>query len=104
MPTWITPRRLGVTATLYAVFVGGWYLGQPLDGVGCRSFEATAERGPGPADTIREPGDLSGDFSGTYQAVERVLTAEVVDTSSIVACDSGTPRPRLVAWVTGDWR
>ncbi|MFJ8001161.1 hypothetical protein ACIQ7D_29225 [Streptomyces sp. NPDC096310] len=104
MSAWITSRRLGATAALYAVFVGGWYLGQPLEGVGCRPYEATVEPGPVPADTISEPGDLSGDFTGSYQALERVFTTKVVDTAVVVPCDFGTPRPRLVAWVTGDWR
>ncbi|MET4924560.1 hypothetical protein P3L51_19745 [Streptomyces sp. PSRA5] len=101
MPIWITSRRLGATAVLYAVFVGGWYLGQPLGNVGCGDPEPITafERD----ETINEPGDVVGDLRVTAKTVGRVATAEVFDTSSIVPCDT-TSRPRLVAWVTGDWR
>ncbi|WP_030742182.1 hypothetical protein [Streptomyces sp. NRRL F-5135] len=101
MPTWITPRRLGATAVLYAVFLGGWYLGQPLPGVGCHAPEpTTALEGP---DRIREPGDTFSDLSGAARTAQQVVTAEVVDTDAIVPCD-GTSHARLVAWATGDWR
>jgi hypothetical protein len=99
MPTWITPRRLGATAALYAVFVSGWYLGQPLLNVGCPTLEpATASEGPA---TFGEPGDVSSYLS---LPARKVLTYEIVSTDAIVPCDPWTPRPRLVAWVTGDWR
>ncbi|MFI9584410.1 hypothetical protein ACIHCQ_21820 [Streptomyces sp. NPDC052236] len=98
MPTWITPRRLGATAVLYAVFIGGWYLGQPLHGVGCHTPElATASEDPV---TIGEPGDVSGDLS---RAVRQVVTYKIVSTDGAVPCE-WTPRPRMVAWVIGDWR
>jgi hypothetical protein len=98
VPTWITPRRLGATTVLYAVFVGGWYLGQPLPHVGCHTSEpATASEGP---DRMREHGDVSAILSTTAR---QVATVEVIDTATIVTCD-GTPHPRLVAWVTGDRR
>ncbi|MFD6994176.1 hypothetical protein [Streptomyces sp. NPDC059943] len=101
MPTWITSRRLGATAVLYAVFVGGWYLGQPLVNVGCYSPEPlTAIESD---ETINEPGDVLGDLRATARTAKQVATVEVFDTTSIVPCDA-TPRPRLVAWVTGDWR
>ncbi|MFE3253223.1 hypothetical protein [Streptomyces sp. NPDC059209] len=101
MPTWITSRRLGAAAVLYAVFVGGWFLGQPLANVGCYSPEplTAIERD----ETINEPGDVVGDLRSTARSVGQVATIEVFDTTSIVPCDA-TPRPRLVAWVTGDWR
>ncbi|MFD3923873.1 hypothetical protein [Streptomyces sp. NPDC058595] len=54
-------------------------------------------------ETINEPGDVVGDLRSTARSVGQVATIEVFDTASIVPCDA-TPRPRLVAWVTGDWR
>ncbi|MFE3829886.1 hypothetical protein [Streptomyces sp. NPDC059092] len=102
MPTWITPRRLGATAALYAVFVSGWYVGQPLPGVGCRSLEPAIAVEP--PDRFREPGDVSADLIRTYRSVGKLVTTQVVDTASVLPCDPVTPRPRLVAWVTGDWR
>lgn len=102
VPTWITSRRLGATAALYAVFVGGWFLGQPLANVGCHTPEPlTAIESD---ETINEPGDVVGDLRVTAGTARQVVTAEVFDTASIVPCDSTTSRPRLVAWVTGDWR
>lgn len=99
MPTWITPRRLGATAVLYSVFVGGWFLGQPLPYVGCDIPEPPAYEAEGP-DRIAEPGELYDGFAWT---AGQVVTTEVVDTSVIVGCD-WEPRPRLLAWVIGDWR
>ncbi|MFF2020783.1 hypothetical protein ACFVW2_03075 [Streptomyces sp. NPDC058171] len=102
MPTWITPRRLGATAVLYAVFVGGWYLGQPLPYVGCGDSDppSASDR---PA-RVGEPGDFSGDVSRLAGQLEDVATVQVIDVSVVVPCDGATDRPRLVAWVTGDWR
>ncbi|MER7046458.1 hypothetical protein [Streptomyces jumonjinensis] len=101
MPIWITPRRLGATAVLYAVFVGGWYLGQPLAHVGCTTSEpATAAEDPA---MIGEPGDVLGDLSRAAGVIEVVVTYRAVSTGTIVPCDSA-PRPRLLAWVIGDWR
>ncbi|MFD3525592.1 hypothetical protein [Streptomyces sp. NPDC058653] len=98
MPTWITARRLGATAVLYAVFVGGWFLGQPLQGVGCDSpGPTTALRGP---DTFTEPGRFT---TGISSFARGAVTVQVVDKAILVKCD-GTARPRLLAWVTGDWR
>ncbi|MFF2641944.1 hypothetical protein ACFVUB_19120 [Streptomyces niveus] len=99
MPTWITPRRLGATAVLYSVFVGGWFLGQPLPYVGCDNPEPPANVAEGP-DRIKEPGELYDGFAWT---ASQVVTTKVVDTSVIVGCD-WEPRPRLLAWVIGDWR
>lgn len=101
MPHWITPRRLGATAVLYAVFAGGWYLGQPLPHVGCVDEPAAVSAAPV---TIGEPGDLSGGFSRMARDVGQVVTHDFVATDAIVACDPYAPHPRLVAWVTGDWR
>lgn len=98
VPTWITARRLGATAVLYAVFVGGWFLGQPLPHVGCDTPDPSyVAEGP---DTIAEPGQVSAVLG---RMAHQVATADVVTISTSVLCD-GTPTPRLVAWVTGDWR
>ncbi|MFE7133180.1 hypothetical protein ACFVIM_20205 [Streptomyces sp. NPDC057638] len=102
MPTWITPRRLGATAILYAVFVSGWYLGQPLGDVGCEDSEIAME--PDPPPTIGEPGDVSVDLSRAVATVEGVLTQDFVATTSLVPCEPSPHHPRLVAWLTGDWR
>lgn len=98
MPSWITPRRLGATAVLYAVFLGGWYLGQPLPGVGCDTPDPgiAIEEPP----LIGEPAELTDDLSRTADAV---FTVKVVDTAVLVDCN-GSSHPRLLAWLTGDWR
>ncbi|WP_267716555.1 hypothetical protein [Streptomyces sp. CoH17] len=36
MPAWMSPRRVGVLAALYAVFLAGWWLGQPVRSDGRR--------------------------------------------------------------------
>ncbi|MFI8197236.1 hypothetical protein ACIF6K_11915 [Streptomyces sp. NPDC085942] len=102
MPHRITPRRLGATAVLYAVFVGGWYLGQPLPHVGCEEEEPPAAS-TAPV-TIGEPGDLSGGLTRAARDIGQAVTHDFVSTDAVVACDPYTPRPRLVAWATGDWR
>ncbi|MGW3626403.1 hypothetical protein [Streptomyces sp. NPDC000880] len=71
--------RLGATAALYAVFVGGWYLGRPLPNVGCHTLEpATASEGPV---TIGEPGDVSSDLSF---AARKLVSYKIVSTDAIV--------------------
>ncbi|MBB5933687.1 hypothetical protein [Streptomyces zagrosensis] len=98
MPIWITPRRLGASAALYAVFVFGWHLGQPLPDVGCATESATASDEPV---ELGEPGDVTSDLYGTAQ---QLVTYDFVSTATILSCEPGTARPRLLAWVTGDWR
>lgn len=98
VPTWITPRRLGATAVLYAVFVGGWFLGQPLPYVGCDTPEPPyVAEGP---NRIAEPVEVVDELAGTAHVV---ATTQFVDTAVFLDCD-GMPRPRIVAWVLGDWR
>lgn len=99
--TWITPRRLGATAALYAVFVCGWYLGQPLPHVGCEE-ETTVSSSV--LVTIGEPGDVSGGLSRVARDVGQVVTRDFVSTRVIAECDPYTARPRIMAWVIGDWR
>ncbi|MEU3705798.1 hypothetical protein AB0E82_26265 [Streptomyces anulatus] len=98
---WITPRRLGATAALYAVFVCGWYLGQPLPLVGCEEETTAASSVPV---TIGEPGDVSGGLNRVARDVGQVVTRDFVSTRVIAACDPYTAHPRLMAWITGDWR
>jgi hypothetical protein len=101
VPTWITPRRLGAAAVLYAVFVGGWYLGQPLPYVGCSPYEAAPTY---EAAVIGEPGDVSDDLYRSIGQLEEVVTTDFVSTDAIMPCEPWTGRPRLVAWLIGDWR
>ncbi|MFI0931441.1 hypothetical protein ACH4RG_06830 [Streptomyces sp. NPDC021019] len=98
---WTTPRRLGATAALYAVFVCGWFLGQPLPHVGCEEGTTAASSVPV---TIGEPGDVSGGFSRVATDIGQVVTYDFVSTRVIAECDPDTAHPRLVAWITGDWR
>ncbi|MEU5287811.1 hypothetical protein AB0G97_27960 [Streptomyces sp. NPDC020755] len=99
--SWITPRRLGATAALYAVFVCGWYLGQPLPHVGCHDEPPAAFDEPM---TIGEPGDFSDGFTRAARDVGQVVTYDFVSTRVIAQCDPYTADPRLVAWIVGDWR
>jgi hypothetical protein len=99
MPTWITPRRLRATTALYAVFVVGWFLGQPLPGVGCRPLEPTVTAAG--AQTFTEPGEVSNRI---FLSVRTLATTEIIPTDGIVPCEPWTAHSRLVAWVTGDWR
>ncbi|MCT2592692.1 hypothetical protein LHJ74_22725 [Streptomyces sp. N2-109] len=91
--SWITPRRLGAAAVLYATFVGGWYLGQPLDPE-C-AVEADSGYEPAP------PGPADLEITQGTAIVRDVATAEVFSTGY---CDSYTQHPRVWAWVNGDWR
>ncbi|MFI1418186.1 hypothetical protein ACH4VX_09360 [Streptomyces sp. NPDC020731] len=51
-----------------------------------------------------EPGDVSDDLYRSIGQLEQVVTTEFVSTDAIVACEPWTGRPRLVAWLIGDWR
>ncbi|MFI8193427.1 hypothetical protein ACIF8T_32420 [Streptomyces sp. NPDC085946] len=97
----MTPRRLGAAAVLYAVFVGGWYLGQPLPHVGCPAFEAAPTHEAAP---LGEPGDVGDDLRRSAGHLETVFTTDFVSIDAIVPCEPWTGRPRLVAWLLGDWR
>ncbi|GGW99752.1 hypothetical protein GCM10010297_22140 [Streptomyces malachitofuscus] len=101
VPTWITPRRLGVAAVLYAVFVGGWYLGQPLPHVGCPSTEVAATYD---VPAVGEPGDVSDDLNRSFGQFGQVFTTDIASIDGVVPCEPWTGRPRLVAWLVGDWR
>jgi hypothetical protein len=126
MPAWITPRRLGVVAFLYAVFLAGWWLGQPVRSDGCledRHAAASDDR-PAPVEPA-DPGryfvslgldlglldwadDLDGRRDGEYgpgdQEYEVRYGSGTYPTSGAdhTFCSS-TRRARLLAWVNGDW-
>ncbi|MFD4630590.1 hypothetical protein ACFVYR_11270 [Streptomyces sp. NPDC058284] len=131
MPAWITPRRLGAAAALYAVFVSGWWLGQPVRSDGC--LEDSAAQGQyGRSDAggrLTEPGepgryldratgklrglqdwadDLDGYRDGEYGPSGygyEIVEPRVMDqafTSTLSVC-SYKERARLVSWVNGDW-
>ncbi|MGC9380280.1 hypothetical protein [Streptomyces sp. MH13] len=113
----ITPRRLGAAAAIYGVFVAGWYLGQPVSS-DCRVDRAAVDRaaeqyGTEPSPTFTPPASSpaplptpapsaywthdSPDDAGTRMSA--TLTAYAV------ACtNDASERPRLEAWVAGDWR
>lgn len=99
--SWITPRRLGAAAALYAVFDCGWYLGQPLPHVGCHDEPPAAFDEPM---TIGEPGDVSKGFTRAIRDVGQAVTYDSVSTRGIAQCDPYTAAPRLVAWFIGDGR
>ncbi|GGQ80294.1 hypothetical protein GCM10010280_28310 [Streptomyces pilosus] len=101
VPTWITPRRLGGAALLYAVFVGGWYLGQPLPYVGC---SVAAPPPAHDASVVAEPGDVSVHVGRSVDRLEAVVTTDFLSTEAVVPCEPWAGRPRLVAWLIGDWR
>ncbi|WP_217248791.1 hypothetical protein [Streptomyces sp. AC602_WCS936] len=128
MPTWITLRRIGVVTTLYAVFLAGWWLGQPVRSDGCLEDRATAgdDARLAPVEPA-DPGrylenmgldldfglldwadDLDGRRDGEYGPSDHgyELRAEagtpVTSGTDYTAC-SYKKRARLLAWVNGDF-
>ncbi|MFM9371346.1 hypothetical protein [Streptomyces sp. Da 82-17] len=93
MPAWITPRRLAAAAILYAVFVAGWHLGQPLPPECLAEAEAAA----------RPPAQDDGLFGDA--TLDTTFSATLVDTTASDGADcSWETHPRLLAWLQGDWR
>ncbi|MDT0615095.1 hypothetical protein [Streptomyces lancefieldiae] len=126
MPAWTTLRRLGAATTLYAVFLTGWWLGQPVRSDGCLEdrLAAGAEGRPTPvepADPNRYLENLDLDFGlldwaddmdgyrdGEYgpsdYGYDLLGGPETYDTSGAVhAPCSYKKRARLLAWINGDW-
>lgn len=130
MPAWMTPRRLGVVTTLYAVFLAGWWLGRPVLS-GCLEDRNTAEADGRPAPV--EPADpgryldnlgldlgfpdfglldwadgMDGRRDGEYgpgdygYAVPGWSATHDTYGANRAGC-SYKKRARLVAWVNGDW-
>ncbi|MFG2317489.1 hypothetical protein [Streptomyces tendae] len=127
MPAWMTPRRLGVVTALYAVFLAGWWLGQPVRSEGCDE-DGPAAGADGrtapvePADPGRYLGslgfldfgllewadDLDGHRDGEYGPGDYGYELRYGDGAHVTSgpdytiC-SYTKRARLLAWVNGDW-
>lgn len=101
---------------VYGVFVAGWYLGQPVTAE-CRVDEAAVDRAaeryrPEPSATpapVYSPGPASSalpDFSALadIRTVQSTAVDTLTVTSYAVACTNDTgERPRLRAWLDGDW-
>ncbi|EHN72438.1 hypothetical protein ACIP29_31500 [Streptomyces coelicoflavus] len=131
MPAWITLRRLGVVTTLYAVFLAGWWLGQPVRSDGCHE-DRHAAGGDGRAVPVEpaDPGryldnlglgvgfpdfglldwadDMDGRRDGEYGPGDHGYELRYGDgTYATSGPDHGfcsyTKRARLLAWVNGDW-
>ncbi|WP_156724723.1 hypothetical protein [Streptomyces apocyni] len=98
MPAWITPRRLGATATLYAVFVSGWWFGQPVEG------DCLAPDGPG---GISQRSFDSRDVERLADKYGQVIPEDGATSTAVfsdrAAVCSYKERPRLLAWINGDW-
>lgn len=126
MPAWITPRRLGAATTLYAVFLAGWWLGQPVRSDGCLEDGLTAGVGGRPAPI--EPADpsrylehlnldfglldwaddLDGRRDGEYGPSDyghdlRGGSETYATSGAVYAPCSYKKRARLLAWINGDW-
>ncbi|MGA4846918.1 hypothetical protein ACOBQB_11855 [Streptomyces sp. G5(2025)] len=116
----VTPRRLGAAATIYGVFVAGWYLGQPvtpechidqaaLDRV-IEEYETEASPTPTPTPTAypspsvsKSPLPLDPTPNPSYEQLEggdATLTRTV--TAYAAACTNDmSERPRIRAWFEG---
>ncbi|MFD7468077.1 hypothetical protein [Streptomyces tendae] len=127
MPAWMTLRRLGVVTALYAVFLAGWWLGQPVRSDGCIEDRLTAgtDGRPAPVEPA-DPGrylgslgfldfgllewadDLDGYRDGEYGPSDYGYDLrggpQTYDTAGAdYAPCSYKKRARLLAWVNGDW-
>lgn len=126
MPAWITLRRLGVVTTLYAVFLAGWWLGQPVRSDGCLEDRSTGGAGVRtapvePADPDRYfehldldfglldwADDMDGHRDGEYGPADfghdlRGGSDTGVTSGAGYATCSYKKRARLLAWINGDW-
>ncbi|MEU3732865.1 hypothetical protein AB0E81_26155 [Streptomyces sp. NPDC033538] len=123
MPAWITVRRIGAVTTLYAVFLAGWWLGQPVRSDGCledRRLTAGANGHPvEPADPGRYlenldlglldwADDMDGRRDGEYGPSDygydlRGGSEGHVTSGPVYAPCSYKKRARLLAWINGDW-
>ncbi|MFH9572202.1 hypothetical protein ACH4MG_16820 [Streptomyces sp. NPDC017454] len=127
MPAWITVRRIGVATTLYAVFLAGWWLGQPVRSDGCledRRLTAGANGHHTPVEPA-DPGrylenldvdlglldwadDMDGRRDGEYGPSDygydlRGGSEEHVTSGPAYAPCSYKKRARLLAWINGAW-
>lgn len=126
VPAWITLRRLGAATTLYAVFLAGWWLGQPVRSDGCLEDGSAVGADGRPASVEpADPGrylasldldfglldwadDLDGYRDGEYgpsdygHDLQGELEAHVTSGATYTTC-SYKKRARLLAWINGDW-
>ena len=123
MPAWITPRRLGAVTTLYAVFLAGWWLGQPVRSDDCREDRLTAgavgrPTPIEPADPSRYleildlglldwADDMDGYRDGEYGPSDYGYDLRGGSKSHVAGTAYATctykKRPRLLAWINGNW-
>ncbi|MFD4259997.1 hypothetical protein ACFWR9_20850 [Streptomyces sp. NPDC058534] len=121
MPAWLTLSRLGAATTLYAVFLAGWWLGQPVRSDGCiEDRRADGRSAPvEPADPSRYlenldlglldwADDMDGYRDGEYGPsdygydLQGGSEAYVTSGPAYAPC-SYKKRARLLAWINGDW-
>ncbi|AQS72092.1 hypothetical protein [Streptomyces pactum] len=127
MPAWTTPRRLGAATALYAVFLAGWWLGQPVRSDGCLEdrLAAGAAARPAPvepADPARYlenlglgfdfglldwADDMDGYRDGEYGPSDygydlRGGSGTYVTSGAVHTPCSYKERARLLAWLNGD--
>ncbi|MFE0208249.1 hypothetical protein [Streptomyces sp. NPDC058985] len=126
MPGWTSPRRLGAVTTLYAVFLAGWWLGQPVRSDGCLEDRPSAGADARlaqvePADPGRYLGNLDLDFGildwaddmdgyrdGEYGPSDYGYDLRGGPETYAASGTGHAPcsykkRARLLAWVNGDW-
>ncbi|MFJ6076456.1 hypothetical protein ACIQFU_37500 [Streptomyces sp. NPDC093065] len=131
MPARTAARRLGVVTTLYAVFLAGWWLGQPVRSDGCVEDRLTAgaDGRPTPVEPA-DPGryfdnlgldlgvldfglldwadDMDGYRDGEYGPSDYGYAVPggpgtYAASGAVDAPCSYKKRARLLAWVNGDW-
>ncbi|WP_369176645.1 hypothetical protein [Streptomyces mutabilis] len=126
MPAWTTLRRLSLVTTLYAVFLAGWWLGQPVRTDGCiEDRPAAGSNGRAapvePADPGRYLDNLDLDFGlldwaddmdgyrdGEYGPSDYGYELRGGPETHVTSGPAHTPcsykeRARLLSWVNGDW-
>ncbi|MFB7654038.1 MULTISPECIES: hypothetical protein [unclassified Streptomyces] len=123
MPAWISVRRLGAVTTLYAVFLAGWWLGQPVRSDGClEDRRADGRSAPvEPADPSRYLDNLNLDFGlldwaddmdgyrdGEYGPSDYGYDLQGGSETYVTSGPAYAPcsykkRARLLAWINGDW-
>ncbi|MER5477744.1 hypothetical protein ABT026_12330 [Streptomyces sp. NPDC002734] len=102
----ITPRRLGVAAAVYGVFVAGWYLGQPVSPE-CQVDEAARDRlaeeygQPEPSPTLTPTEMAPPSAHDPSSTTDSSLVAITIATYVLPCTNDMTKLPRLEKWLTG---